>query len=93
MYRIVWVNQTILMGKLNKEVVKTVGNFLKFAVVSSIFMAITQSIRGAFLLSVELNKSWTNFNIVAKASETQLAMVDAQINGLANSLGKLKAKL
>ena len=85
--------QTSLMGKLNKEATKTIGNFLKFTVVSTIFMAITQSIRGAFQLSLELNKSWTNFNIVAKASETQLAMVDAQINGLVNSLGKLKTEI
>lgn len=72
------------------------GLFKKAAqgfVVVQVLLAITTQIRRAITLAFELDKAFTNFAIVSKATASEIAQVDTEVGNLTKRLGALKAEV
>lgn len=72
---------------------KTIAGFLKFTVISSIFMSVTVAMKQMKDLIFELDTAMTNLSIVTNATESELAMVDARASQLTTTLGALKGEV
>lgn len=85
--------QKTSMQKLGDSVKSAVGQFLKFALISAVFLSVTTQIRRAVELMIELDTAFTNFRIVTNATADEVAQVDQRVTELTTSLGRLKTEI
>jgi hypothetical protein len=78
---------------MTKNINSTIANFLKFTIVSSVFMAVTVTIRALLGLMFELDEAYTNLKIVSGATAEEIANIDERISQLSISLGRLKKEV
>lgn len=86
-------HQKTLIQELNTGWAKTLGGFIKFSLISSAMMAVTVTLKNIAETIVELDTAMTNFNIVTKATGSEMAFVNDRAGELANTLGVLKTEI
>lgn len=85
--------QTTLVGKLSSAFKKTAIQISKALIFMQALKLVTGIIKDAVSLAFELDTAFTNFAIVSKATASEIANVNAQVDGLTLELGKLKKEV
>ena len=83
--------QAGLIGTIKTEFGKMFKNYVKFFLMSQVFLALQTQMRRAVELAIQLDTAFTNFKIVSKATASEVAFVDIEVGKLTSSLGALKA--